>query len=488
MTWFCAQIGAREHYAIPRAVRLAGRSVMLCTDFWAGPVLRGLARQIRKLKWEREGKLNRGVQSLAARWHSELEEKQKLESKEQNTEIISWNVRALWWEVVRKRQRTTDHKTPGGFQLSESQLSGFQKVSGQWSAVSGPYAGFIEVGRRFAMCVREELKRQTVPPEETIFFAYDTGALEALELCRERGIKCVLNQMDPNRVEVELVQAEEKRWPGWALQPLQVPEEYFVRREREWALADRVVVNSEFSRRALIRQGVPEEKLVVIPLCFEATRPRTTDYEAELRGQKSVVSGQWSVVGAEKSVVSGEASRPLRVLFLGQVILRKGIQYLIAAAKLLERENIQFDVVGPVGISREAVATAPKNLTFHGQAGRDQTAEWYRRSDVFVLPTLSDGFAITQLEAMAYGLPVVPTPCCGEVVTDGADGFVVPERDPAALAAAFQRYLREPELLRDQSVAALEKSKQFSLEQLAMNLMKLEAELRAKDHGLKTTD
>jgi glycosyltransferase involved in cell wall biosynthesis len=107
---------------------------------------------------------------------------------------------------------------------------------------------------------------------------------------------------------------------------------------------------------------------------------------------------------------------------------------------------------------------------------------------VFVLPTLSDGFAITQLEAMAYGLPVVTTPCCGEVVTDGADGFVVPERDPAALAGAFQRYLRKPDLLRSQSVAALTKSKQFSLDRLAANLMKLEAELRAKDHGLLTTD
>ena len=121
-------------------------------------------------------------------------------------------------------------------------------------------------------------------------------------------------------------------------------------------------------------------------------------------------------------------SSPLKVLFLGQVILRKGIQYLIAAARLLERENIRFDVVGPIGISREAMATAPGNVTFHGRTGRDQAADCYRRSHLFVLPTLSDGFAITQLEAMAHGLPVITTPCCGEVVSDGVDGFIVPAR------------------------------------------------------------
>src|SRR5208283_4275274 len=101
-----------------------------------------------------------------------------------------------------------------------------------------------------------------------IVFAYDTGALETLEWCREQGIRCVLNQMDPGRVEVEMVRQEEERWPGWQTERLEVPEEYFCRREQEWALADRVVVNSNFCRQALIQQGVAPEKLVVIPLCY----------------------------------------------------------------------------------------------------------------------------------------------------------------------------------------------------------------------------
>jgi glycosyltransferase involved in cell wall biosynthesis len=253
-------------------------------------------------------------------------------------------------------------------------------------------------------------------------------------------------------VEVELVRAEEKIWPGWALRPVEVLEAYFQRREQEWALADCIVVNSRWSFDALVKQGVPASKLVVIPLCFE--------------------TGEVDPQPAMRNLPSGS---PLRVLFLGQVILRKGIQYLLTAAKKLG--GIHFDIVGPVGISAEAVASAPRNVTFHGRASRDQAANWYRQSHIFVLPTLSDGFAITQLEAMAHGLPVVVTDCCGEVVTNGKDGFVVPSRNADALAEIFQRYLSQPDLLAAQREAALQKSKQFTLSRLAENLLKLEGEL-----------
>ena len=260
--------------------------------------------------------------------------------------------------------------------------------------------------------------------------------------------------MDPNRVEVQMVHEEEKRWPDWNLQSLEVPEQYFRRREQEWALADRVVVNSEFCRQALIGQGVPPEKLSIVPLCFEAAD-----------------NGQQKDIEKENAPAS---IKKLRVLYLGQVILRKGIQYLMQAAKLLEKEPVQFDVVGPIGISSAAIASAPRNMMFHGRATRDQTAKWYQQSDVFVLPTISDGFAITQLEAMSYGLPVIATPCCGAVVSDGLDGFILPRRDADALAKTFQRYLGEPDLLRSQSNAALAKVKQYTMDHLAANLRALE--------------
>jgi len=273
--------------------------------------------------------------------------------------------------------------------------------------------------------------------------------------------------MDPARYEVDIVKAEEKCRPGWAKHSVQVPEAYIKRREAEWAAADIVMVNSEWTRQALIKQGVPESKLAVVPLAYEATHDegRGTRDEGYGNAEKS----------SRRSTFDGR--RPLRVLFLGQVILRKGIQYLIEAARLLEKEPIHFDVVGSIGISEMAITSAPSNMTFHGPVSRDRTEEFYRSADLFVLPTLSDGFALTQLEAMAYGLPVIATPNCGEVVSDGVDGLIVPASDANALAEAFQLILQDPEKLQAMSEATGAKLEQFSLKRLGHNLAGLEQRL-----------
>ena len=408
--WLCAQIGAREHYAVPRVLHRGGRLSALYTDFWAGPVIRQAAG-ILKVKQ---------LRSLSERFHPELAA----------ATVHSWNARSLIWETGMRKGRNA-------------------------------FSNFTEIGKKFGARVRETLKQRNEMGPDSVFFSYDTGALEPMEWCRSRGVRCILNQMDPNRVEVETVREEEKLWPGWAIQPLEVPEIYFKRRESEWAAADRIVVNSEFCRDALVKQGVSPEKLAIIPLAFEPLQSPQT-------------GGKTDVLGSPSS------DRPIRVLFLGQVILRKGIQYLMQAAKMLEDENIQFDVVGPKGISPAATESAPRNMKFHGRATRNETIAWYRQSDVFVLPTLSDGFALTQLEAMAHGLPVVTTPCCGAVVADGVDGFIVPARDSHALAKTFRRYLVEPDLLDGQRSAASEKTKQFTLDRLAANLESVEKALLLK--------
>jgi glycosyltransferase involved in cell wall biosynthesis len=216
-----------------------------------------------------------------------------------------------------------------------------------------------------------------------------------------------------------------------------------------------------------MKQGVPESKLVVVPLAFEAIHDEGRGTRDEGYGNEEKSSRRSTF----------DARRPLRVLFLGQVILRKGIQYLIESARLLEKESIHFDIVGAIGISDAAVASAPANMTFHGPVSRDRTEEFYRSADLFVLTTLSDGFALTQLEAMAFRLPVIATPNCGEVVTDGVDGLIVPASDANALAEAFQLILQDPEKLQAMSEATGAKLEQFSLRRLGDNLAGLEQRL-----------
>jgi glycosyltransferase involved in cell wall biosynthesis len=451
MSWITSQIGAREHYAIPRVLHRNGKLERLYTDFWASA------------PWRMIGKLA-GKSSLATRFHPDLK----------GASVTGFNLQAL-------------------------------KASRQ--KFSNPYEGFLQVGRQFGELVVGDLvkskkfkvkglnsaldSRPSSFDSTTIFFGYDTGFLEPARWVKEYGGKTIVCQMDPSRYEVDLVKEEERRWSGWAKRSVEVTEAYFRRREEEWAVADLVMVNSEWTREALIRQGVPESKLVVVPLAYEAP-PVEGREPSGLEAVRKTTEGSpqgatatgrlWRQTRVEgfnssfRSLVSSfSPQRPLRVLFLGQVILRKGIQYLIEAAKLLKEESIHFDVVGPIGISEEAMKSAPPNMTFHGSVTRDRTREFYESADLFVLPTLSDGFALTQLEAMAHGLPVIATPNCGEVVTDGVDGLTVPAGDPMALAEAFQLLIQDPEKLKAMSEATKAKVEQFSLARLGENLEGVES-------------
>jgi len=240
-----------------------------------------------------------------------------------------------------------------------------------------------------------------------------------------------------------------------------VPEEYFARREAEWAVADAVMVNSQWTLDALVKQGVPADKIHIIPLAYEA---------------------EDSAVDAAPRPLKPD-SEPLRVLFLGQVNLRKGVPHLLEAAQRLKNQNIQFDIAGPIAIADQFVVKAPPNVRFHGAVTRNRVREFYSRADVFVLPTISDGFALTQLEAMAHGLPVITTPHCGRVVTDGLDGFVVPARNAAALAERLQTLLDDPERLQAMGEAARKAVEGFSLEHLDKNLRALETRLKGPSMG-----
>lgn len=407
--WFCAQLGGREHYAVPRALHAAGVLDRLFTDYWSGAGMRLVSKSLP----------SKAIRSLSARYHEDVPA----------TLVTSWNARSLLWE---------------------SRL----RLMGRAGGVAGRYLGYCDVGSRFARAVSDQIRKSHQLTEDCVFFGFDTCSLEAMEMLKSLGVACVLDQIDPCRVEIEMVQMEQQNWPEWQNVLLDVPDEFFERHVREWDVADKIVVNSVFSRDALVQQGVQDEKIVVIPLSYETSVGSRSRSAANVENLGTKVPTHFT------------RQTPLRVLFLGQVMLRKGIQYLVQAAKSLLDYPIVFDIVGPLHIAQTAIDSAPRNMTFHGRTPRSEITRWYRDSHVFALPTLSDGFAITQLEAMANGLPVIATPNCGEVVTDEVDGVLVPPRAPESIAHALLRYMDDPEYLKSHQLAALRKSRQFSLQQI----------------------
>ncbi len=358
------------------------------------------------------------------------------------------------WRLFGSKRLLTRHHED----LSDAEVYGFN-ASALLTGLRGklgrrePYSEFLKLGSHFGRQTRSAMsKRREQDWQNTIFFGYDTGFLESAAWAKDKGAATVVCQMDPSQVELEMVREEERRWPGWAKAPMLVPEEYTAWRKAEWGLADVVMVNSRWSLNALVKLGVPAEKIVTVPLAYESDEIKE---EAPRR-----------------------SDGPLRVLYLGQVNIRKGIQYLIEAARRLDKKMFRFDIAGPISIADEHVITAPPNVTFHGAVTRDRVRDFYRKADVFVLPTISDGFAITQIEAMAHGLPVVTTPNCGEVVRHGIDGFLVPARDAAALAKALENLADDPERLEAMREAARKNVTRFGLDALDLNLRTIEQRLR----------
>lgn len=395
--WHVAQLGARKHYAVPRALARQDRLARFYTDAWC--------------RWG-QTILRRGprlVRALANRYHDDLPD-------DRVKSWTPWAIANIAWRHV---------------------LS----AAGDASARAQYH---VRVGRQFASRVRHQLGGFEMKPEGHAFFGFSTTSLEVLRHLRERSIPTVLAQISPGPVEHRIVAQEAERWPGWAAH---VPRKQPLIEQRvraEWTAASVVLVNSEWSKQALQQENVPEEKITVVPCAYEPPS------DVEVRPPST--------------------TGPLRVLWVGTVGLRKGIQYLVQAAILLEDADVEFTIAGSLNITRHAQRKAPDTMKFLGRVPRDHMSTLYRRADVFVLPTLSDGFGLAQLEAMAHGLPVITTRRCGRVVTDREEGLIVEPGSAESLANALRVCCADRPLLRAMAERARARAHQFSLDQYSRRL------------------
>ena len=183
------------------------------------------------------------------------------------------------------------------------------------------------------------------------------------------------------------------------------------------------------------------------------------------------VDVEWSPYGTtlETGEISAEptqAPHPVngkfKILFVGRHIERKGICYLIEAAKYLPRDQFEIRIVGMGDLTDKLkaqaaeVSTTPDaaNIIFTGKLSPEELANEYKTANVFTLPAIVDskgdteGLGVVLIEAMELGLPVVASNVGGipDVVVDGVSGILVPEKDPEALANAYKRLAAEPEL------------------------------------------
>src|SRR4029077_9652181 len=207
---------------------------------------------------------------------------------------------------------------------------------------------------------------------QLVLCSYSYTALEPFRYAKAHGWKTVLVQIDPGPEEERIVAEEAARMPQLAGDWQAAPPEYWAFWREECKLADRIVVNSEWAREGLVRGGVPAEKISIIPLAYEELG---VERLAEPRLHRSY---------PERFT----AERPLRVLFLGLINLRKGVARLLEAARMLRDEPVEFWMVGEVEIANASTTTNGGRVKWFCAVTRNQAVEFYRKADVFILPTL----------------------------------------------------------------------------------------------------
>lgn len=190
------------------------------------------------------------------------------------------------------------------------------------------------------------------------------------------------------------------------------------REAREYALSDRILVLSSFARRSFLEAGVSADRVRTLLLGTDTAAFRPSEQVVEARCAR---------------ILSGE---PLRVLYTGNISLQKGFGDLAEAAQRLKGRNVKFEVVGTLLPEvRKLAAVLPASVSLVPRQPQNRLPERYAANDIFLFPTLQDGFPVVLAQAMANGLPVMATPnsSAPDTVVEGRNGWIIPVRRPEAI-------------------------------------------------------
>ncbi len=146
---------------------------------------------------------------------------------------------------------------------------------------------------------------------------------------------------------------------------------------------------------------------------------------------------------------------PITFLLAARMLRDKGVLEFVGAARALKARNpsARFVLVGGLDSNPEAIEASQIALwvndgivEWHGHV---DMRSWLSQTSVFVLPSYREGVPRSTQEAMAMARPIITTdvPGCRETLVEGRNGFLVPPRNPAAIASAMERFILQPELI-----------------------------------------
>jgi glycosyltransferase involved in cell wall biosynthesis len=278
-------------------------------------------------------------------------------------------------------------------------------------------------------------------------YAYEDGAAYSFREARRRGLKTFYDlPIGYWRAARAVLIEEAEREPGWASTLIGNGDSpaKTARKDEELALADRIYVASSYTLKTLDAAPGVTAPIEVIPYGAPA-RPASAPKRVEREG-----------------------AGPLRVIFVGSLGQRKGLSYLFAACRALG-PAVELTVIGTLPLQPcAALETELRRARVrwipscpHAQVLAEMAAH-----DVFVFPSLFEGFGLVLLEAMAMGLPIIATPhtAAPDLIDDGQEGFLVPIRSAEAIAEKLERLHRDRALVNELGARAAIRAAGFTWE------------------------
>ncbi len=275
----------------------------------------------------------------------------------------------------------------------------------------------------------DEWTLRRIPPCDAFIAISGAGLKTGREVQRRGGHFICDRGSTHQRYQDRIVSEEFRRWG--VDQPVTDIRDT-LREEEIYEAADAITVPSSFAARSFVDMGLPAEKIHRIPYGVRLERfHRVGEPDAEL----------------------------FEVLFAGSVGLRKGVPYLLEAFERLSHPKKRLRIAGAIQPDiRDVLARLPqKNVEFLGTVSQERMVELMSTSHVMVLPSIEEGLALVQGQALACGCPVIATTNTGaaDLFTDGVEGFIVPIRDSEALATRMQQLAEDPSLQQRMSEASL---------------------------------
>ena len=398
-SWICSQIGSREHFIIPSILAENNRLELLLCDYWSRP----------GRLWEHIP--HTGFKKLKERSHPSIS----------GTQVQDTGASRLIFDFRQKRNGAST-----------------------WEQIFARNTWYQDW--HLAKLNQPEILRN-LKEKPGIFFSYSYAAGKLFQFFKELGWKLILGQIDPGKLEEDIVRDETAAFPEFGANWSPAPSRYWELWKDEVSLADLIWVNSDWSKEAMAKQGVPTDKVEVIPLAYP----------------------QGSLTDPHKYPEAFSEERPLRLLFLGQINVRKGVHLLLQAMQTIPQAPVELHFVGPIHMTIPDTMKESR-IQFHGAVSRQETQNHFKSSDAFILPTLSDGFAITQLEAQAYQLPLICSKFCAPVIKEDENGLLLEDLRPQTIAKAIQWCIENPLTLQRWS-ANSKVNKEFSLDSLKQRLL-----------------